>query len=453
MTPTRNPHASARIAPIDPIHGSAAMPAMPATGAPAAATAALGASAALAAALLAVTGCVATARPDLSIDITAADARTHVDYLASDRMEGRMTGSRGIRRAGDYLAGRLADAGAAAGGEGGSYFQAFPYRDTRCRNVVGILPPTNGGDEYVLIGAHYDHIGRGEVDSRAGDAERHQVHNGADDNASGTAVVLELAAAYGAEPSASGAARRGLIFAFWSGEEVGVLGSTHFASHPCVPVEQIVAYFNFDMVGHLEGDMLVVQGVASSPDWGRWLERCNVPAGLGLRIQEDPYQPTDTTAIYPKGIPVLGFFTGVHDLYNTPGDDPETLNYEGIERIATLAGCLIDSVARAEARPAYVEIPMDRATNPDRSVSTGTIPDYSAADEPGMRISDVRKGGPADQAGLRAGDIIVEFDGMSIGDAGDYQRALAGAKPDVTVEIVVVRDGQRVALQITPVGR
>ena len=232
-----------------------------------------------------------------------------------------------------------------------------------------------------------------------------------------------------------------------------MLGSTHFAAKPCVPIQQIVAYLNFDMVGHLEDDTLVVQGVGSSPGWGRWLERRNVPAGFNLRIQEDPYQPTDMIAIYPKGVPVLGFYTGAHDFYNTPHDDPETLNYEGIERIASFAKSIIDSVAGDVARLAYFEMPMEKATSPDRPVSTGTIPDYSAGDEAGMRISGVRKGGPAEQAGIQEGDVIVEFDGHTIADATDYQAALAGAQPDVTVDIVVLRDGERLMLKITPVGR
>jgi len=391
--------------------------------------------------------------PELSPSITAVDAAWHVSNLASDKMEGRMTASRGIRRAGEYIAFHLFFAGVAPAGDEGTFFQAFPYRDTSCRNVIGVLPPTDGSDEYVLIGAHYDHIGFGEIESRAEEDERHLIHNGADDNASGVAVVLELAAAYGADDNAFNSPRRGLIFAFWSGEEVGVLGSTHFAANPCVPIQQIVAYLNFDMVGHLKDNTLVVQGVGSSSGWGRWLERRNIRAGFDLRIQEDPYQPTDTIAIYPKGIPVLGFFTGLHDLYNTPNDDPETLNYEGIERIASFAKSIIDSVAGDSARLAYVEIPMDKATNPDRPVSTGTIPDYASGDVEGMRISGVRNGGPADQAGIHDGDIIVEFDGHKISNATDYQEVLAGAKADVTVDIVVLRDGERLTLQITPVGR
>ena len=404
-------------------------------------------------AVLILTGCAAPPGPDLSPRITADDARTHVAYLASDEMEGRMTASRGSRRAGRYIAQRLTDAGVAPGGDEGTYFQAFPYQGRHGRNVIAMLPPTDGGDEYVLIGAHYDHIGFGEVESHANEDERDLIHNGADDNASGVAVVLELAAAYGAERSPDKAPRRGLIFACWSGEEVGVLGSTHFAANPCVPIEQIVAYLNFDMVGHLQDDTLVVQGVGSSPGWGRWLERRNIPAGFDLRIQEDPYQPTDTIAIYPKGVPVLGFYTGTHEFYNTPADDPETLNYEGIERIASFAKSIIDSVAGDVARLAYFEMPMEKATSPDRPVSTGTIPDYASGDVPGMRISGVRKGGPAEQAGIQAGDIIVEFDGHKIGDASDYQEALAGAKPDVTVDIVVLRNGERLVLKITPVGR
>lgn len=410
------------------------------------------ANAIIAVAAMIMVGCTSPAGRELSSRITAEDARAHVNVLASDKMEGRMTASRGVRRAGEYIAKRFAQAGLKPAGDNGTYFQAFPYEDGQCRNVIGLLAPTDGSGEYVMVGAHYDHIGFGEVGSLADKDEQNLIHNGADDNASGTAVVLELAGAFGAESAQSAGSRRGLIFACWSGEEVGVLGSTHFASHPCVPMDRIVAYLNFDMVGQLRDDTLVVQGVGSSPAWGRRLEKRNIAARFDLRTQEDPYQPTDLMAIYPAGVPVIGFFTGVHEHYNKPSDDADTLNYEGMERIALFAQSMIDSLARDADSPAYVVVPMKNASSRTTGVSTGTIPDYAAGDIAGMAISGVRKDGPADQAGLEKGDIIVEFDGQEITGAEDYQAVLLKAKADVTVEIVVVRNDERLTLEITPVG-
>ena len=189
------------------------------------------------------------------------------------------------------------------------------------RNVVAMIPPV-GTDEYVLVGAHYDHLGRGGAGSsmaRAG--EEGQVHPGADDNASGTAAVLEIAAALAQERESERVTfQRGVIFALWSGEEMGLLGSAAFCEKPPVPLGKIAAYVNFDMVGRLRENKLTVQGVGSSKWWRRELEKRNVAAGFALTLQDDPYLPTDTTSLYPKRIPVLNFFTGSHEDYHRPTD-------------------------------------------------------------------------------------------------------------------------------------
>ena len=227
------------------------------------------------------------------------------------------------------------------------------------QNVIALLPPSELTDdtEYVIVGAHYDHIGHGEIGSLARKDEEGQIHNGADDNASGTAVVLELAATL-SEASRKHPEKfhRGIIFALWSGEELGLIGSTHFVNHPVVPLEKVAAYINFDMVGRLRENKLILQGVGSSSVWPKLIEKRNVPIGFNLTLQEDPYLPTDVTAFYPKEIPVLSFFTGGHEDYNRPTDDPDTLNYTGIERIARLAdGIVLDLVSIAE-RPEYVRV-------------------------------------------------------------------------------------------------
>ncbi|MEE8386172.1 MAG: M28 family peptidase, partial [Dehalococcoidia bacterium] len=228
-----------------------------------------------------------------------------------------------------------------------------------CRNVIGVIPPAGDSTEYVMVGAHYDHIGDGfGLGSLARQGEEGQIHNGADDNASGIAAVLELAAAVAdARHNARGSApRRGAIFACWSGEELGLIGSGHFANHPPIPLENIIAYFNFDMVGRLRDDKLVVQAVGSSPAWPAMIGQHNRTAGFDLTTQDDPYLPTDTSAFYPKGVPGLSFFTGSHQDYNRPTDDPDTLDYEGLRRIAAFARCLIDDTASPGADVAYVRV-------------------------------------------------------------------------------------------------
>ncbi|MCP4251123.1 MAG: M28 family peptidase [bacterium] len=324
-----------------------------------------------------------------------------------------------------------------------------------CRNVVGLLPPTGGCDEYIVVGAHYDHIGHGEnLGSMARQGEENQVHNGADDNASGTSVVLELAGAIAEarRQSDGGKPQRGIIFACWSGEELGLIGSSHFVSHPPIDLGRIKAYYNFDMVGRVRDNKLIMQAVGSSPAWRRLIERKNVTAGFDLVLQNDPYLPTDATAFYTSGVPGLAFFTDIHEDYNRPTDDPDTLNYDDMHRIAKFARRLIDDTARDDFEVAYarVERAAPKGTRGGHRAYTGTIPDMASSDVEGVKLSDVRPGGPADQAGMKGGDIIVEFAGQKIANLQDYSDALIGAKVGQATKVVVLRAGQRIELTITP---
>ena len=157
--------------------------------------------------------------------------------------------------------------------------------------------------------------------------------------------------------------KRGVIFALWSGEELGLIGSTHFVNEPTLPLKDVAAYINFDMVGRLRNNKLILQGIGSSPIWTRLIEKRNVLLGLNLSLIKDPYMPTDVTAFYPKNVPVLSFFTGLHKNYNRPTDDPETLNYAGLERISSLAYGIISDLISVDARPEYVRL---NGTNPKR---------------------------------------------------------------------------------------
>ncbi len=326
------------------------------------------------------------------------------------------------------------------------------------RNVLALLPP--GGDwtdrEYVLLGAHYDHLGRSTAGSLARSEEVGQIHNGADDNASGTALVLEVAASLAKlrreNPELF---RRGVVFALWSGEELGIVGSSHFAENPTLPLEKVVAYLNFDMVGRLRDNQLTLQGIGSSTYWKKMIERRNVLAGFNLSLIADPYQPTDLTAFYPKGIPVLGFFTGSHPDYHRPTDDPETLNYQGLRRIAELAQNLTLDLVRSEEVPEYVKVERKPAQQGERAslrAYLGTVPDY-VTDIAGVKLSDVRPGGPADKAGVRGGDIIVGLAGQKITNIYDYTYALDAVKVGQPTEIVVLRNGEEIKMTIVPQAR
>ncbi|MEM1097185.1 MAG: M28 family peptidase [Planctomycetota bacterium] len=324
------------------------------------------------------------------------------------------------------------------------------------RNIVAALPPvTSEADqaEYVMVGGHYDHLGRGQVGSLAANPNG-EIHNGADDNASGVAVSLAIAEAIAekraADPSSM---KRGLIVALWSGEELGLLGASDFVKDPIVPLDRVVAYLNFDMVGRLRENTLILQGSGSSSVWPRLIEKRNIAAGFALRVQPDPFLPTDATALYGGGVPVMNFFTGAHDDYHRPADDAHLLNYEGMDRIAVFATGIAADLMSAEQRPDYLRVESS-ATNMRGSlrVYLGTIPDY-AADIEGLRLSGVRPGGPAEAAGMQEGDVLIEFAGRAITDIYDFTYALDGVKPDVTVDAVVRRGDEEVTLAVTPTLR
>jgi Tol biopolymer transport system component len=325
------------------------------------------------------------------------------------------------------------------------------------RDVIAYLPPQEGsGDEYVLVGAHYDHLGRGGTSSLQRAGEENKIHPGADDNASGTAWVMELAASLSQERSAHPEKfRRGVIFACWSGEEIGIIGSTAFCEHPPVPLNKIVAYINADMVGRLRENKLTVQGVGSSKAWRRLIEKRNVAAGFNLALQDDPYLPTDVTSFYVKNVPVLNFFTGAHEDYHRPTDTAEKLSYDGLERVTNFAEQIILDLAQTPERPDLAKVEQSSQTSAGRETLRaylGTIPDYTT-EVKGVKLSGVRGGSPAEKAGLKGGDVIVEFAGQKIANIYDYTYALDAVKIGQPVQIVIERDGQRITLTATPEAR
>ena len=330
------------------------------------------------------------------------------------------------------------------------------------RNVLGRLQAGASPSEQVLvIGAHIDHLGEGASSSSlARDDEADRTHFGADDNASGVAALLEVAE-YLSNQVASGRLqlRRDILFAAWSGEELGLLGSNHFvknhatssASHGTV-YPSIAACLNMDMVGRLN-KQLILQGVGSSTIWRSEIERRNAPVGLPITLQQDGLVPTDAQSFYTSGVPILSAFTGAHSEYHTPRDTPDTLNYEGAAAVAKLMGLIARSLATRETAPDFVEqVAPQMTTRGVMRAYLGTIPDY-AEEVKGVLLSGARKGGPADKAGVRAGDIIVELAGKEIENIYDYTNAIEALKIGEKAKMVVQRDGRRVELEVVPGSR
>ena len=322
-------------------------------------------------------------------------------------------------------------------------------------NVVGYLPATSPVDTaarpWVALGAHFDHLGHGEAgNTLAGKEDAGKIHVGADDNASGSAAVLAIAATLSKQPR-----KRNVLVGFWSGEELGLIGSAAFSTAPPVPLDTIAAYLNFDMVGRMQDNKLTVQATGSSPAWNRIIEQANVQAGFNLAIQEDPYQPTDVSTFNAASIPSLSFFTGTHADYHKPSDTADKIDYEDLDRVVDFAAAIARRLEDAAAAPAFSKVDQTLQQGAGRAgvrLFTGTIPDYST-EVKGLLLGGVVGGGPAEQAGLRKGDVIVEIAGQTIANIYDYTYALDILKIGQPAKVVYMRDGKKAETMLTPGAR
>lgn len=406
----------------------------------------------------------AACRPVGSVSVAAATPdsariRQDIAWLADDRLEGRATGLAGNDSAAAWLARRHALLGSSPLGDAGSYLQRFTARSAQmahagqpdgvpAENVVALVPgrdPALRG-EYVVVGAHFDHLGRtstNAMDPEAKDA----IHNGADDNASGTAAVLELARIFAARP-----ARRSIVVAHFTGEELGLLGSQWFVDHPPIPLDSVSAMVNFDMVGRLRNDRLIVYGVATARELPAIVDSANAEPRLAISAVGDGFGPSDQSSFYARGIPVLHFFTDLHEDYHRATDDVERINAAGEAKVVTVAERVVRTIADRPARltPVRVAAPPPAAGGREGSnVYLGSIPDMGASEVPGLRLSGVRGGSPAEVAGLRAGDVIVELGGKTVKDLYGYSDALYSHKPGEQVAIVFLRGGARQSTTVT----
>jgi aminopeptidase YwaD len=381
---------------------------------------------------------------------------SHVRYLADDALGGRLAGSFGERCAGIYIAAEFRRLGLEPAGDGGSYFQAHPLVSATNphasstetgRNVVALL---RGADpalaaEAVIIGAHYDHLGDGGRFSLAqGDRS---IHNGADDNASGVAALLDVAGRLARGPKPA----RTIVFIAFSGEELGLLGSSHYAAHPTIPLERTRAMLNMDMVGRLGAGPLIVYGTDTAEEWTAAVERAAAAEGVAVRTGGDGFGASDQTSFYARDVPVLHFFTNVHEDYHRPSDDWEKVDAAGLVKVAGI----VERVAREVAGRSGALTFRRSTAPPPRAASgggygayLGSIPDFAPV-ERGVRLTGVRAGSPAEKAGIRAGDIIVRMGEMEVRDLQGLTDALRAHKPGDAVPITVLRDGAPVTVPVT----
>jgi len=327
------------------------------------------------------------------------------------------------------------------------------------KNVVGVLEGAGPhANETVVIGGHYDHLGHGGLISGSLAPFSREIHNGADDNASGTVMVLELARRLGARRDPL---PRRVVFIAFTGEERGLLGSNYYVGHPLFPLDQTVMMINCDMVGRLNSKSeLTMIGTGTSPGIDALVDALGKSAGLKIKKIagiSDNFGGSDHESFDRKDIPVLFAFTGLHGDYHRPSDDSDRINFGGMARIADYLELIALDVVRRPERPAHAKIarkaPQAPATDPARKatgVYFGSVPDYSeegAGD--GVKLSGVTEGSPADKAGLKAGDVVTRFDGLPVQTLGDYTETLFRHRPGDKVAVVVRRDGAELELHVT----
>ncbi|MBI2424509.1 MAG: M28 family peptidase [Candidatus Hydrogenedentes bacterium] len=333
------------------------------------------------------------------------------------------------------------------------------------RNVIARLSgdPVLDQEPAIMVGAHVDHLGHGDGSSSLATGETEgAIHYGADDNASGIAAMIEIAQYLKAHLNEDRLAlRRDVFFGAWSGEELGLLGSDRYVDGIAKALGtpenirgRIAAYLNMDMVGRLE-TKLVLNGIGSSSIWPEEVERRNAPVGLAIAIQEDSYLPTDATSFYLAGVPILSAFTGSHSDYHKPSDTAEKLNYAGLQQIARFMALVTQGLAGRTTAPDYIAMkkPEERSERGAMRAYLGTVPDYAETDLKGVKLSGVTKDAPADKAGLKANDVIVEVAGTKIENIYDYTYAIQALKIGEEVKVVIERDGTRLELQLTPGSR
>lgn len=318
------------------------------------------------------------------------------------------------------------------------------------RNVVGVLPGSGAlASEFVVIGAHYDHVGMGGRGSLApGTIE---IHNGADDNASGTCTMMEVARRLSQQQVES---RRAIIFMAFTGEERGLLGSKHYARNPRFPLEDTVAMLNMDMVGRLRNNEITIYGTGTAQNFAELIETMNETAQFELKTQAAGFGPSDHSSFYEKEIPVYHFFTGLHNQYHRPSDDIETVNFEGMARIASFITATATEIATAPERPvynrvtSYADVGRSGPRNRRPRAVMGIQLDLNS-DADGARVDSVPEDGPAAKAGLMAGDILVQVGDKEVNSIRDLRRVMSSYKPDDKVLVKVLRGEEELEIEMT----
>lgn len=382
--------------------------------------------------------------------------RDHIEYLASDKLKGRGTGSKEEKKAAKYIAKQFKKIGLLPKGDEGTFFHQFSFKQsndphgfiapdapsTSSQNVVGFLD--NGATNTVIIGGHYDHLGLGHDHNSLDANPDGKIHNGADDNASGTAGVIELARYF---TNNNVKENTNFLFICYSGEELGLIGSKKYCEAPTIDFQKVTYVINLDMIGRLNNDTkkMVIGGVGTAPDFSPLIDL--MPGNLTAMKDSSGIGPSDHTSFYLKNLPVLFFFTGGHSDYHKPSDDADKINYKGeMEVLEYIVGFTQRLDGRAKL--VFQETKKKAEDTPNFKVTLGIMPDY-AFDGAGVHIDGVTDNRPAAKAGLKKGDVIIQLGDTEVSDIQAYMRGLAKYKKGDTTTVKVKRDNEVLEKSVT----
>lgn len=384
--------------------------------------------------------------------IEEKNIKTHIKFLSDDALQGRFTGSAGERLALGYIEKQFKALKLQPKGESDSFEQKFPFKsgvhgtgtEGTAHNAVAFLD--NKADKTIIIGAHFDHLGLGENGSSLDANPKGKIHNGADDNASGVAGVLELARYFSKNQISE---KSNFLFICFSGEELGLYGSKYFTEHPSIDLTKVNYMINMDMIGRLNPTTksVSVSGSGTSPVWETLLKNMS---GTQLNIKTDSagIGPSDHSSFYLKNIPVLHFFTGSHSDYHKPSDDWDKINYAGEKEVLDL---IIAVIEKLDNEPQLAFLPTkNKSMSSSRSfkVTMGVMPSYTS-DVAGLLVDGATDGKPAQKAGIQTGDIITKIGDFEIKDIQTYMDALGKFEKGQTVPVKIKRKSEELTLSVT----
>ncbi len=384
-------------------------------------------------------------------DIDIKKIQQHIRILSSDSLEGRGTGTAGEKLALNYIQSQFKQIGLEPKGDGKQFAQKFSFKsgvhatgsEGIAYNVVGYLD--NKAENTIIIGAHFDHLGLGMESGSLEANSQGKIHNGADDNSSGTAGVIELARYFQNNKTRE---KNNFLFICFSGEELGLFGSKYYTEHPTVDFGKVTYMINMDMIGRLDAkNGITVSGSGTSGVWETTLKKLS-STDLPIKTDSSGTGPSDHTSFYLKNIPVLHFFTGSHSDYHKPSDDWDKINYDGEVKVLNLIISVIQSVEK-EPKLAFLAT-KNKSMGGSRSfkVTMGVMPSYSSS-EAGLKVDGVSDGRPASKAGILTGDLIIQIGDNKIKDIQAYMEALGKFEKGQTVPVKLIRNGEEKTVNVT----